>query len=157
MNKEKIKTEIEQESEEFAKKCGEILNTALCVESYLDFFISNYFIQPQTYKTFLLEDSILLSLNFGNKVKIFKEICQKEKINKEKVNKIVESINFVKDIRNKVAHSERFIDKFEEGIKLQTRKSIKYKKDELKIDDSLIKNIEEKRLFAIQGIRDIFL
>ncbi len=60
--------ELEKENQKFYRNCGEILRIGFLVESYLDFFISNYFVTPQTYKTFLFTDLILAGLpNFGLK------------------------------------------------------------------------------------------
>lgn len=87
---------MEKRVEEFYRKCGEILRMALHVESTLDFFISNYFCYPQSYKTFLLSDSILIKMGFDRKVQIFEEICNKEEIEPDKVREIIQTINFVK-------------------------------------------------------------
>jgi len=148
---------IEIKTDVFHKRCGEILRMALHVETSLDFFISNYFCYPQSYKTFLLSDLILIKLGFERKVQIFREICKKEEIDKEEIKKIIKSIDFVKTIRNKVAHSEAFIGDPTDGIKLQTRESVKYKKDELKLTEELIKRVDKNRLSAIRGIVQIYL
>jgi hypothetical protein len=129
----------------------------LAVESELDFFISNYFCRPQDYKTFLFKDLILVEhIGFGRKIEIFKEICKKENIGKERINEIVEAIRCVQRIRNRVAHDEAFISDPKEGIKLQKRKSVQYKKGELKITDELVKEVDEKRTFSIQEINKIY-
>ena len=149
---------MEKQNQKFYRNCGEILRMALAVESSLDFFISNYFVSPQSRKTFFFEDVVLIgppSLGFERKIHIFKEICKEEGIDKERVDKIIEAVNFIKNIRNKVAHDEGFISDPKEGIKLQKRKSVKYKKDELKITEELVKEIDEKRLFCIQEISKI--
>jgi hypothetical protein len=54
-----------------------------------------------------------------------------------------------------VAHGEAFVSDIKEGIKLQKRKSVQYKKDELKITDELVKEVEGKRLFSTQEIINI--
>ena len=144
---------MEEGNQFFYMNCGEILRMGLDVESTLDFFISNYFCSPQSYKTFLFEDLILVErMGFGRKIEIFKEICKKENIGKERINKIVEAVRFVQRIRNRVAHDEAFVSDQKEGIKLQKRKSIQYKKDELKITGDLVKKVDEKRLVSIQEI-----
>lgn len=144
------KSEIEQA---FHRMSGEILRIAVDVESYLDFFISNYFCTPQSYKTFLLRDLWLVErTGFGRKIDIFKKICKKEGIDEQRVNKIVKAMDFVRDIRNIVAHGEAFVSDIKEGIKLQKRKSVQYKKDELKITDDLVKEIIEKENFSIVEI-----
>jgi len=149
---------IERENQIFHRNCGEILRMALSIESNLVFFISNYFCTPQSYKTFLLNDLILVGLiGFGRKIEIFKEICKKENIDKNRVDKIVEAVRFVNNIRNRVAHDEAFISDQKEGIKLQKRKSVQYKKDEIKITDALVKEVDEKRLFSMREVNRIYL
>ncbi len=149
---------MDEEDQFFHKNCGEILGMALNIEFELDFFISNYFCYPQKYKTFLFADLILVErMGFGRKIEIFKEICKKENIEKERIDKIVESIRFVQRIRNRVAHDEAFVSDQKEGIKLQTRKSVKYKKNEMKITGDLVNKVDEKRLFSIQEIVKLYV
>lgn len=147
--------DLEKENEKFYRNCGEILRMALSVESDLDFFISNYFVFPQSRKTFFFEDTVLIgppALGFERKIEIFKNICKEENIDKKRVDKIVEAIDYIRKIRNRVAHDEAFISDRKEGIKLQKRKSVTYKKDELKITDDLIVEVDKKRLFAVHEI-----
>ena len=149
---------MKADNQMFHQNCGEILRMALHIESQLDFFIANYFCSPQNYKIFLLEDLILTNfLGFGRKITIFKGICEKEGIEKEHISQIVKAIEFVQQIRNKVAHYEAFVSTQEEGIKLQKRKSVTYKKDELKLTNELLKEVDENRLFALRGISKIDL
>lgn len=148
---------MKNEAKEFHMKCGEIIRMALHVESNLDVFISDYFCSPQSYKTLLLSDSMLIHLRFARKIDIFKEICKREGINGNRAQGITESMNFVRETRNQVAHHEAFVSEPEEGIKLRPRKSVMYKGDELKLTDELIKKVDEKRLSAIQGITKIHL
>jgi len=149
---------MNEEHQLFHKNCGEILRMGLDVESTIDLFISHYFCSPQSYKTFLLRDLILVELiGFGRIIKIFKEICKKENINKERINNIVKAVRFVNSIRNRVAHDEAFISEQKEGIKVQKRKSVQYKKDELKITDELVKEVDEKRLFSTNEIIKIHI
>ena len=149
---------MEEENQFFHMNCGEILRMGLDVESTLDFFISNYFCSPQSYKTFLFKDLILVErVGFGRKIEIFKKICKKENIGKERINKIVEAVRSVNKIRNRVAHDEAFVSDQKEGIKLQKRKSIQYKKDELKITGDLVKKVDGKRLYSNQEILKIHL
>ncbi|MCK4928563.1 MAG: hypothetical protein KAR76_02400 [Methanosarcinales archaeon] len=148
----------EEQSQTFHQNSGEIIRMALHIESNLDFFIANYFCSPQNHKTFLLGDLILSqNFGFGRKINIFRGICKHEDIESERMKKITDAIEFVQKIRNRVAHNESFVSNREEGIKLQKRKSVTWKKDELKLTDELIKEIDEKRLFAIQGITKIHL
>lgn len=147
-----------EEDQIFHRNCGEILRMGLDVESNLDYFISNYFCAPQSYKTFLLMDLILVELmGFGRKIEIFKKICKRENIDEERINKIVEAVRSVNNIRNRVAHDEAFVSDQKEGIKLQKRKSVQYKKDELKITDELVKEVDGKRIFSAQEIAKIHL
>jgi len=148
---------MEKRVEEFHRKSGEILRMALHVETTLDFFISNYFCYPQTYRTFLLNDSILIKMGFERKIKIFEEICKKEEIGPEEYRETIRAMNYVKDKRNKVAHYEAFVSNPEEGIKLQPRKSEIFGREVLKLTDELIKKIDEERLSAIQGVTKIHL
>ncbi|CAD6494211.1 MAG: hypothetical protein LAKADJCE_00665 [Candidatus Argoarchaeum ethanivorans] len=142
----------------FHRNCYEILRMGLDIESKLDFFISNYFCSPQSYKTFVFEDLILVEfMGFGRKIELFKKICKKENIDKERINKIVEAVRFVNNIRNRVAHDELIISNQKEGIKLQKRKSVQDKKDELKITDDLAKEVDERKLFSIQEIIKIHI
>lgn len=60
-------------------------------------------------------------------------------------------------IRNRVAHDEAFVSDQKEGIKLQTRKSVKYKKNEMKITGDLVNKVDEKRLFSIQKIVKLYV
>ena len=149
---------MEEENQIFHRNCGEILRMAINIESELEFFISNYFCSPQSYKTFLFKDSILVKyVTFEHKIEIFREICKKEDIDKEQINKIVKSVRFVQKIRNRVAHGEAFVSDQKEGIKLQKRESVKYKKDEIKITGDLVKKVDEKRLFSIQEIVKLYM
>lgn len=148
---------MEEENKLFHMNCSEILRMGLDVESTLDFFISNYFCSPQSYKIFLFKDLILVrTIGFGPKINIFKEICKKENIGKERINKVVEAVRSVNNIRNRVAHDEAFVSDQKEGIKLQKCRSIQYKKDELKITGDLVKKVDEKRLYSKQEIIKIY-
>jgi len=149
---------MEEENQIFHRKCGEILRMSLNIESKLDFFISNYFCSPQSYKTFLFEDLILVEhMGFGRKIEIFKKICKKEDIDKERIDKIVEAVKFVNNIRNRVAHDEAFVSDRKEGIKLQKRKSATYKRDEIKITNDLVMEVGKKRSFSIQEIARLYV
>ncbi len=139
-------------NDKFYRDCGEIIRLALVVESDLEHFISNYFCHPQNQKTFRLNDLITLRLSFARKTDIFKEICIEEGMDEKEVKDIVKSIDFVRINRNKVAHFDGYIGDPKDGIKLRKRTSTTYKKDELKITDEFVKEVDEKRLFAIQGI-----
>ncbi len=147
----------DDEHQMFLRNCGHILIMGLGIETHLDFFISNYFCSPQNYKTFRFQDLMLINLNFGRKIEIFKEICISENINKERIGKVLKAIKEVQKIRNRVAHDQAFVSDPKEGTKLRKRKSVTYKKDELKITDELITNRDKNRLFSIQEISQIHL
>ena len=145
---------VQKETEKFHMRCGEVLRMALHVESSLEFFISNYFCYPQSYKTFMFHDLMLVKNNFDRKIQIFREICKREHISGYE--EIIKSVDFIKNIRNKVAHYEAVVDDPKEGIvSLWSKKSIRYKKDTIELTDALLKEIDEKRLSAIQGITKI--
>lgn len=148
---------MDEEHQIFLKNCGEILRMGLNLETDIDFFISNYFCYLQNYRTFLFEDIIVINLNFGRKIEIFKQICKSESVDQEQIRKILEAIKEIQEIRNRVAHDEAFVSDPEEGIKLQKRKNVKYKKDELKITDELVKKLDKSRLFSIQEISKIHM
>ena len=141
---------MKADNQMFHQHSGEILRMALHIESQLDFFIANYFCSPQNHKIFLLEDLILTNfLGFGRKITIFKGICENEGIEKEHISQVVKAIEFVQQIRNKVAHYEAFVTTQEEGIKLQKRKSVTYKKDELKLTNELLKEVQQEKKLMI--------
>jgi len=148
--------EIEEENKEFHRISGEVLTMALAVESDLEFFISNYFVKPQTGKTHFLKDSILLKMGFDKKVQLFKDICKREKFDEKTLKKVVEAVNFIKDTRNKIAHwqGEKAFDK---PIRLRKRTSFTTKDDILELNDFLLKEVDKNKLKAIRGIRDFYL
>ena len=146
---------MEEHSKQFHEKCGEILRLSLGIETTLDFFIANYFSFPQSYRTFLFNDQMLVNLNFSKKVEIFEAICKEEEIDRKKTTEILKAINYVKEIRNRIAHGQGIINSQEEGIVLQKRYSVTYKKDELKVTKTLVDEVEKNRLFAVQEIMEI--
>jgi hypothetical protein len=143
IEKEKSAQEI---SEEFLKNCGELIRIELSLEDDIEFFISNYFIYPQKEGTFLLEDWILTKLNFERKKQILEKICKKENIDMKILNELMGDITCIQNLRNKVAHWEATVDDYKEGIKLNRRRHITYKKDELKITPELVKSIDNKKI-----------
>ncbi len=150
--------EQSKKAELFHSRCGEVLRKAQHVESTLDFIIPNYFCRPQDYKTFLLSDSVILGLSFERKTQVFKEICTREKIEKGRLKKVMDAINFVKSVRNKVAHFESCIqDPVTGEISLWSPKSYRFKKDSIELTEELLKKVEENRLFAIRQMTDIYL
>ena len=145
-----------KEIEKFKRNIGDILRMGIDVETELEFFISNYFIKPQNAKTFFFGDVIVSELNFERKKYIFRKICEREKFDEKEIKKTIKSIEYVQQIRNKVAHwdSERLS---EDTIQLRKRKSHTTVKDTLKVDEDLVKKIDKERKNAIEGIRKFYL
>ncbi len=160
---------------DFNANCGEILNSALSLENTLEFVISNYFCHPQNYKTFILGDVLVIPLTFDIKIDVFFKICEKElllkndfsrnKLTPEDINKdnqtkkhlnnIKKKIEYVQEIRNKIAHWERSAS--HDGIiKLQKKLSVKYVKDEIIINSDSVKKIQEEALIANKEIHSLF-
>ncbi len=79
---------MQNQFDEFSRNCGEILRFGSQIESILEIFISDYFIN--TYKNsrkHLLND-LIFRLNFERKFQIFKQICKGEEIPSSKIKKI---------------------------------------------------------------------
>jgi hypothetical protein len=144
--------------DEFNKNCGIILRSAVHIESTLEFFISNYFVSPQNYKTFLLNDSILAKeISLNQKINVFRDICNEEDVEEDRINNIINSIKFVQTKRNMVAHGQIFMESINGGFKLQKRKSYWFKKDELELTPELMQHIADETLSAVQGISKIHI
>jgi len=112
--------------EEFNKKCGEILYITLNIEHVLDEFISAYcgfsgsYEQivhgvPTVFQTPISKKNIhkilyLIQprLSFQNKLDIFEEICKAERINEQDNKSILKKIKKIQNLRNMIAHAERF-------------------------------------------------
>lgn len=147
---------MEKKTEEFYRRCGEILRSALHVESNLDSLILNYFCYPQHDKGFLFLDSILNRTNFERKIEIIKQICEKEEVELEA--DVIDPIKFVKDKRNRVAHHDACAVDRGTGTVLQRFKAKKGgQMEQLELTDDLMKQVEEKRLSAIRGIAKVNL
>jgi hypothetical protein len=148
----------EEKTNIFHQRCGEILRMVLNVESMFDFFISNYFVCPQNYKTFFLRDEIILQLSFERKIHLFKEICQCERISGNKLKEISEAVNYIRNVRNKIAHSEAYVEDSKNAeISLWSAKSIKHRKDSIQLTEELVKEISDKSSFAIRQIIGVHL
>jgi len=141
-------------NEDFHRKCGEILRMAIDVESNLDAMISHYFCYPHHDKEILLYESIITKIGFDRKIEILKDICKKEGIKLK--SGLIQSINFVKDIRNQVAHREAWTSKRGEGIELRPL-TVTRPDQILVLTNDLMKEVEEKRLSAIKGLAEIVL
>ena len=142
---------------EFDRKRGLALNMALAVENELEFFISNYFIRPQNSKTFFFDEVVTQRINFSGKIRLFKDICGREGFDKKEVEKLVKIIEKIKDIRNKVAHSESWSEPSKEKISLVKRRETITKKDYLELDDTFMNEFDTKRLKALEWIRKFYL
>ncbi|GEM_PF-5953032 len=142
---------------EFNKWKGEILSSALSVESNLEIFIADYLFEVLSEKRNFFIFVVLQKLDFNKKVEIFKEIC-KRNLNKEDIKNIfdtaIKSIRYVQEIRNKVAHWETHITAKNE-IQLQRRTDYIEEKDMINLDENLIKNFKQSAMVAIFGIRDL--
>lgn len=144
------------DTEEFHKNCGEVLRLALHIETSLEFFITHYFCFHQGYKELFFKDLILIPLGFQRKINIFREICKEEDINKERIKEVSDAINFVRNIRNSAAHWDCITYDSEKGPEFQKRTSKIFTKDNIKLDSQLVKEIDEKHLFAIKKIFEIY-
>jgi len=139
---------MEKLIEEYYQNSGRILSMALQVESKLDLFISHYFVTPLSIKTIFFEEVYLSCLDFENKVKIFQELCKKERFSKNEINSTINNIREIQKIRNRIAHWE-LKNSLETGIYLTDRKS---SSEILKLDKELVDGLNKKRIRAIQGI-----
>lgn len=146
--------------EEFNENVGKVLNASLHVENLLDFFISNYFVKPQIDKTHFFNDILILKMNFERKIELFKDICKREKFNKEKVNSVVKSIKYIQGIRNKVAHGQSMATSLGDNvwhIYLKKRTSFTTQEDILELDKELMDKIDQERLDAVEGISKLYM
>ncbi len=140
---------------------GEVLRLAVNIESYLEQFISDYFIRPQNDRSRTFEDLILIKMNFDRKIHLFKEICKLEEINDDILKNVLKDINFIKGIRNKVAHFETTYEQLSDDpndakIILWNKKSYRERnKDSLDLTDKLMREIKERQFSALQGIVEI--
>lgn len=169
--KDSAKTPEEKKEKEekgiLNKRCGEVLRMALSVETDMDLFIANYFSFPPSYKTFILNDILVdtLQLTFAEKAGIFEKICEEEKVvicenkkisGEEELNKIIEAIKFINTTRNQVSHWMGFIEKSNEGVKLQKRTNAEQKGKELDLTDEFVEKVHMNRLTAQFGINKIY-
>lgn len=146
--------DIHEESREFSRIAGEVLAMALTIESYLENFIYNYFISDShPSKKFFFNDLMLINLGFTRKIDLFKDICKRERFNNEEISKVLSSIYFIKNVRDKVAHWERE-KHFDKPLRLRKRTSSTTKDDILELNEKLLKELDEHRVKAINGIGD---
>ncbi len=142
---------------EFDRKRGLALGMALAVENGLEFFISNYFIRPQHSKTFFFDEVVTQRINFTGKIRLFKDICEREKFDKEKVKKLMKLIEEIKDTRNKIAHREVWANPQKKDVALVKRGEVVSPKDYLRLTDEFMDEFDKKRYKAVTGISDFYL
>lgn len=133
---------------------GKVLLMGTGLESYLEFFISNYFVNPQNSKTHFFSDCIISELSFEKKIGAFKLICKREEFDKKIVDEALESIRFVQKIRNKVAHWQAE-SLFNKQVQLRKRKSTTSNEDTLKLTEEFMHEILVEQLKAIEGIEEL--
>lgn len=149
----KVNEEPTEKINEFNRQCGEILTIALGMETRLEFFITNYFVMPQSGKTLFLNDILTetLKLSFEEKINVFREICKREEFDKKEVDEIIKSIKYVQEIRNKVAHWQREITN-DKIVQLRKRKTFTTNKDTLSIDKTELSKFEKANNLAAKGV-----
>lgn len=94
---------IKKNREECFRKIGEILRLILNKETMVENILSWYFIPSLDTNTDFFRENIISKMNFERKISLLRKICKREKFDSEE---LMESINFLKDTRNKVAHWE---------------------------------------------------
>ena len=135
---------------------ADIISSAISVDHDLEFFISNYFVRPQTQKTFFLSDAIITELKFQEKISIFKKICKREEYDNAEISKIIKSIKFVQETRNKVAHWQTMVDG-EDNIMLHINKSCYGREHMLELTDSFMQRFFSEQKKANEGIVKYYL
>ena len=153
-NSQKDLTELDNE---FHRKRGKALNIALAAENHLEFFIYQYFIRPQTSKTFFFDRVIVQAISFVQKINVFNEICKREKFDDRKVKEIIKLLNSIRETRNKIAHWETMADPQKMEISLMRSGEIMDARNFLKLDDKLINDLDEKRFKAMQEITELYM
>lgn len=154
---------ITDQYDELNRKVGEILRIALHIESSLDYFIGTYFTKPRDNKSYFayiseqrdfFRDSILQKLRFETKKQIFRDICQREGCNLDKLKETIDCIDFLQNARNKVAHWDlRRTEK--DGAFLVEKKWSTEDNDEFRLTEEFMGKINNARLKAINGIVDL--
>lgn len=127
----------------FNRRCGEILRFAIDIESRLEFFIRDYFLEQYNYKSGMFHDYILTGVGFERKIDTFKRICRQEGVDPKDIGNVVGPIRNIKKLRNKVAHLEA-VNTISDGIILRPRKDVYHIKDEIKLTQKTITKIENE-------------
>ena len=144
----------------FHRRSGEILRIAVNVEAELELFLSTYFCGLSSYKNNIFEDEILLNMGFERKISLFKKICKYEKFDQKRLAGIIDDFNFVKEIRNKIAHFGSTYEGSPEDpdkakLILWSRKSVKYRKDSLDITNELTQEVSKRYFSARKGMDEV--
>ncbi len=164
--------------QKFYEYCGEILITATQVEFELESGIEVYFshiITPQIFRLMNLSlmgretkklDVLFLSnflasssCGFDRKIKIFKMLCQQKRIKEKRYCKVIDDLEYVRDIRNKVAHYKPLMDSLG-SIKLRNRivkdEELFRTPKEFKVNATLVKKVKRTGHAAIRGMYGLF-
>ena len=138
--------------DEFHRNSGEVLRLALEVEAFLDHFFYNYFCKIEGNRLIMFNEILLPKLRFEDKTQIFRKICKYEQLNAELAKSVLDSIKFIQESRNKVAHGTAFVNDVEEGYILHKGGWITATPNELKLDLKFMEEIRKKKDISIQGI-----
>lgn len=142
---------------EFHRYCGELLRLGVNLEGYLEFFLTRYFSPKDLSRKNILHDELLVPLGFERKTQIFRKICLAEQIDIIMMKECIDDLNYVKNIRNKVAHWDAYLDDPEKfSTKLGSRSYIKVNEVQIPLNDELVKNVNEKVSSVVQKIEEIF-
>jgi len=145
----------------FHRQCGEILGISLSTEKCIENFILHYFFEKMTMKMHVFKDKILYQMNFERKIDLFKGICKYNKISDDAIEKVVQDINFVKDVRNKIAHYESIYEgpsKYFGDAKIilwRKKSTVVRGKDSLEVTEKLLQEIVERYFSVMKGIAEV--
>ena len=152
--------DLTEREDNFNRKRGEILRIALNIESFFDFTITTYFMgspigqtpfENESGKRAFFQEGIAYNLKFELKRQIFEQICKRKDLSKEKIKEIMDKINFIHDLRNKVAHDDmRRTDS--EGPYLVKRDSLTPYKYKLYLTDELMEKTKKMHREIIDEI-----
>lgn len=140
----------------FNEYCGEILRLGVDVSSALDFALANIFIHPQNERTFILQ-GFFSELEFEKKIQFFKKTCKFIGYDNDKLKEVIDYSDKIRNLRNRVAHQQSFIDKTEEGIKLRKNEIIMFEEDTLVLTEELMSEARDWTALAKKAITDIYL
>ncbi|GEM_PF-4361103 len=134
--------ELQQSHDKFS---GEIIRHARGVEELLELVIAKQCMYRK-YEARIVCKENAHKLNFKGKVKGFEEICVAENLlTQNELKEIISSLQYIREIRNKIAHSERYL--------VGGRISIRFPQlAPLIIDESLVNKIKEQRLKVLPAL-----